>query len=153
MMKPLDELLADLSLRARKAEEAISAARKETSDGVTLRREAFRAAAAAAADRVDRDLRSAGTKLEGDWAALRDKVAADIGRLKSTFAGRQVELDAARLADRVVRRELEACIAIDFAFAAIENAKLAVLDAVIADREAAAVRERQPRGLQFRWTQ
>ncbi len=126
MMKPLDELLADLSLRARKAEEAISAARKETSDGVTLRREAFRAAAAAAADRVDRDLRSAGTKLEGDWA---------------------------RLADRASRKESEACVAIDFAVASIENAKLAVLDAVIADREAAAVRERQPRNLQFRWTQ
>jgi hypothetical protein len=41
-----------------------------------------------------------------------------------------------RLADRAVRKESEACVAIDFALASIEDAKLAVLDAVIADLEA-----------------
>jgi hypothetical protein len=134
MTKPLDQQLADLSVRAKKAEDAINSARKETRDRVVARREEFRAAAADAADRVDKDLRSAGASMEGDWTALRGKVAADIDRLKSKVADRQVELNASRLADRASRKESEACVAIDFAVASIENAKLAVLDA---DREAA----------------
>jgi hypothetical protein len=141
MTKPLDQQLSDLSVRAKRAEDAISSARKETSERVSARREEFRAAAAAAADQVDKDLRSAGTVLEGDWTALRGKVAADITRFKSKVAEKQVEINAIRLADRAARRESEACVAIDFALASIENAKLAVLDAVIADREASAARQ------------
>lgn len=138
MTKPLDQQLADLSVRAKKAEDAINSARNDTRDRVVARREEFRAAAADAAERVDKDLRSAGASMEGDWTALRGKVAADIDRLKSKVADRQVELNATRLADRASRKESEACVAIDFALASIENAKLAVLDAVIADREAAS---------------
>ena len=141
MTKPLEELLSDLSLRARKAEEAITTVRHETNDQATLRREQFRAAAAAAADRVERDLRTLGLKIEGDWTAVRSKVAADLARLKSKVSERQAELNAIRLTDRAMRRESEACVAIDFAAASIESAKLAVLDAVIADREASAARQ------------
>jgi hypothetical protein len=97
----------------------------------------FRAGAVAAADQFDHDLQSAGETIEGDWNALRGKAAADIARLKSKVAEKQVERNVTRLADRAARRESEACVAIDFAVASIENAKLAVLDAVIADREAA----------------
>src|SRR4051812_41282628 len=142
MTKPLDELLNDLSLRARHAEDAIGAVRRETHDGVVARREEFRAAAAAAADRVERDLQLVGTRLEGDWTALRRKGTSDLARLKSHVPDRQASLSSSRLVDRVARRESEACVAIDFAFAAIESAKLAVLEAVIADREASAARDR-----------
>jgi hypothetical protein len=137
MPQPLDQQLAALSVRAKNAEDAINSARKEARDRVVVRREEFRVAAAAAADRVDQDLQSAGNAIEGDWNALRGKVTADIARLKSNVAERQVERNVTRLADRAARRESEACVAIDFALASIENAKLAVLDAVIADREAA----------------
>ena len=135
-MKPLDQQLSDLSVRAKKAEDAIAEARRETRDRVAARREEFRAAAAAAADRVDQDLKSAGATLEQQWNALREKVTSDINRLRTNIAERQVERNVHRLADRASRKENEACVAIDFALASIEDAKLAVLDAVIAKREA-----------------
>lgn len=141
MTKPLDQQLSDLAVRAKKAEDAISAARRETRDAVRARREEFRTQAAAAADRVNNDLQAAGDNLASDWSALKSKVAADITRLRTNAADLQVELNAVKLADRAERRETEAGVAIDFAVAAIENAKLAVLDAVIAEDAAASARQ------------
>ena len=46
MVKPLSEQLADLSLHAKKAEDEIAAAKKETHDKVVARRDQVRAAAA-----------------------------------------------------------------------------------------------------------
>ena len=48
MAKPLSEQLADLSISAKKAEDAVAAARKEAQDKVIARREQAHAAAAAA---------------------------------------------------------------------------------------------------------
>ena len=139
-MRPLDEQLADLSVRAKQAQDAFEAARRETHDRVVARREEARAAAVAAADRVEKELQAAGASLESQWNALRQKVTADINRLKTTIADKQIERNVHRAADRAVRKENEARVAIDFALATIEDAQLAVLDAVIADREADEVR-------------
>jgi len=139
-MKPLDEQLADLSERAKQARDAFEAARRETHDRVVARREETRAAAVAAADRVEKELQAAGASLESQWNALRQKVTADINRLKTTITDKQIERNVHRAADRATRKENEARVAIDFALATIEDAQLAVLDAVIADREADEVR-------------
>jgi len=135
-MKPFDEQLADLSVRAKKAQDAFEAARKETHDRVVARREQTREAAAQAADRVDKELQSAGTSLEAQWNALKQKVTSDVNRLKTTISDKQVERNVHRAADRATRKENEARVAIDFALATIEDAQLAVLDAIIADLEA-----------------
>jgi hypothetical protein len=135
-MKPLDQQLADLSLRAKKVQDEFDAARKETHDRVVARREQTREAAAQAADRVEKELQAAGASLETQWNALRQKVTSDIDRLKTRLADKQVERNVHRAADRATRKESEARVAIDFALATIEDAKLAVLDAVIADIEA-----------------
>jgi len=140
-MKPLDQQLADLAVSAKKAEDAFAAARTETHDRVIARREQTRAAATAAADRVDKDLKSASTSISTQWHALQDKVSADLARLKSDFIERQVERNVHKAADLVARKEVEAAVAIDVALASIEDAKLAVLDAIIADAEAARLRE------------
>ncbi len=139
-MKPLDQQLSDLAVSAKKAEDAFAAARKETHDRVVARREQTRAAAAAAADRVDKDLKSAKATIATQWHALQDKISADIARLRTNVLERQVERDVTRAADRAARKEAEACVAIDVAMASIEDAKLAVLDAVIADVEATTLR-------------
>jgi len=136
MSKSLSQQLADLSQRAREVEDAIAAARQETREQALARREAFRAAAMAAADRVDRDLRAAGASLEGRWHSLQDKITHDIARLRADYFEREIRRDAQRAADRAARKEEEALAAIDYALASIEDAKLAVLDAVIADLEA-----------------
>jgi hypothetical protein len=139
-MKPFDEQLADLSVRAKKLQDTFTAARKETHDRLVARREETRAAAVAAADRVEKDLQAAGASLEAQWSTLRQKVTSDINRLKTSVADKQVERNVHRAADRATRKENEAVVAIDFALATIEDARFAVLEAVIADREAEEAR-------------
>jgi hypothetical protein len=136
MVKPLSEQLADMSASAKKAEDAITAARKETHDKIELRREQARAAASAAAAKVDANIKSVGAVATGQWTALQTKVAADLDRLKAKRAQHQHERDVKRAKDRADRMEWEAGIAIEYAIASIEDAKLAVLDAVIANVDA-----------------
>lgn len=141
MQKPLQDQLADLSVRAREAENAIADARRETRDRLLARREETRAAAAAAADRVEQDLRDAGTALADQWDALKQKVASDIQRFKMKIVERQVERDVQKAADLVARREARAAVAIDYAISSIEDAKLAAIDAVLAKVDAAQTRD------------
>jgi hypothetical protein len=72
----------------------------------------------------------------GQWKALQTKVAADLDRLKVRRAQHQHEHDVKRAKDHADRMEREAGIAIEYAIASIEDAKIAVLDAVIANVEA-----------------
>jgi hypothetical protein len=141
MPKSMSDRLAELSMRARTVEDAVAAARGEQRAAVLARREQTRADAAAAADRVEQDLRSVGNAIAGQWKALQAKIQDDIERLKTNFADRRVERSVHHAADRAARLETDASIAIDYAAAAIEDAKLAVLDAVLADLEVAHVRQ------------
>jgi hypothetical protein len=140
MVKPLSEQLADMSASAKKAEDAIASAQKETHDKIERRREQARAAASAAAAKVDADIKSVGAAVTERWNALQTKVAADIDRLKAKQAQQQHERDVKRAKDRADRMEWEAAIAVEYAIASIEDAKLAVLDAVIANVEAQEAR-------------
>jgi hypothetical protein len=104
------------------------------------RREQARASAAALADQVDKDIQAVGDSIAGQWNALQAKVAADISRLKATQEERQHERSVDRADRRAARLESEAHVAIDFARASIEDAKRAVLDAVVANLEAREAR-------------
>jgi hypothetical protein len=137
-MKPLSEQLADMSARAKTAEDNIAAAKKEAREKVVARREQTRAAAAAAVARVENDIRSAGEDVAGQWQALKAKISADVERLKSDRAERKHERDVSRARARADRLAMEAEVAIDYAIASIDDAQVAVLDAVIADLEAQA---------------
>jgi len=136
MVKPLSEQLADMSARAKKAEDNIAAAKKETQDKVVARREQIRASAAAAVNQVDKDIKTAGDAVAGQWNALKAKVSSDIERLKAKREERQHERTVVRAQDKADRMATEAAIAIDVAIASIDDAQLAVIDAVIADMDA-----------------
>ncbi|MFL5615122.1 MAG: hypothetical protein ACJ796_15760 [Gemmatimonadaceae bacterium] len=136
-MQSLHEHLADLSASAKRAEEAVMAARRETRDRVAVRREQARASAEAMADRVDKELSTASETFTTQWHTLQAKVAADIDRLRNDHSERQRNQSVKRAADRAARLETDAGVAIDYALASIEEAKLAVLDAVLAAIEAA----------------
>jgi hypothetical protein len=104
------------------------------------RREQARASAAAAVDRVEQDIRSIGDEIAEQWNALKTKVASDVERLKSKRTERQHERSTDRAQQRAAKLEAEASVAIDYALASIEDARLAALDAVIARIEAEDVR-------------
>jgi hypothetical protein len=78
MVKPLSAQLADLSVRAKNAEDAVAAAQKEAHDKVVARTEQAHAAATAAIDKVNRDIKSASNDVTSHWDALKMKVGADM---------------------------------------------------------------------------
>lgn len=136
-MQSLHEHLADLAASAKRAEEAVMAARREPRERVAARREQARASAEAMADKVDKELSTASETFTTQWHTLQAKVAADIDRLRHDHCERQRHVSVKRAADRAARLESDAGVAIDYALASIEEAKLAVLDAVLAAIEAA----------------
>ena len=136
MAKPLSEHLADLSVRAKHAEDALAAAQKEAHDKVVALKDQARAAATAATEKVNNDIKSAEDTATKNWNAVRAKIAADIKTLKAAVAHKKHDLDAKRAQDWADRLEWQANVMIDYAIASIEQAEWAVLDAVVARADA-----------------
>jgi hypothetical protein len=134
--KPLSEHLADLSVRAKHAEDALAAAQKEAKDKVVARKEQARAAVAAAAEKVGNDIKSAEDTATRNWNVVRAKIAPDINILKADIAHKKHDLDAKRAENYADRLEWEANVAIDYAIASVEHAEWAVLDAIVGRAEA-----------------
>jgi len=130
MAKRLSQQLADLSVRAKNAEDAVAAAEKEAHGKIEARKEQARAAAAKATEKVNQEIKSVGDTATRNWSAVRAKVAADIDSLKAGVARAKHNLDERQAESYAERLEWEAGVAIDYAIASVEQAKLAVLDAV-----------------------
>ena len=80
MVKPLSEQLTELSVRAKHAEDAFSAAQKEAHDKIEARKQRARADATTAIEKVNQKIKSANSDAERDWNVLKAKVAADIAK-------------------------------------------------------------------------
>jgi hypothetical protein len=130
MAKRLSEQLADLSVRAKNAEDSLAAAQKEARDKIVARKEQARAAATTAAQKVDQEIKSVGDAAASNWNAARAKIAADMSALKANAAHAKHDLDMKHAENRADRLEWEAGVAVDYAIASVEQAKLAALDAI-----------------------
>jgi hypothetical protein len=130
MTKRLSDQLADLSVRAKGAEQALDAAEKEADDKIVVRKEQAHAAATKAVEKVNQEAKSANDTANRNWSAVKANIADDMNRLKVNVAHAKHEHDVKRAENRADRLEWEAEFAIDYATAAVEQAKLAVLDAV-----------------------
>jgi hypothetical protein len=130
MAKPLSEQLADLSVRAKHAEDAFSAAQKEAHDKIEIRKQEARADATTAVEKVNQKIKSANNDTVRDWNAVKAKVAADIAALKASVAEAKHNHEVKRTERRADRLEWEAGFAIDYAIASVEQANFAVLDAI-----------------------
>jgi hypothetical protein len=126
MTKRLSEQLADLSVRAKSAEQAMDAAEKEAHDKIEARKQQAHAAATKAVEKVNQEVKSANESATRNWTTVKAKIADDMNHLKADITHAKYEHDVKR-ADRL---EWEAGFAIDYAIASVEQAKLAVLDAV-----------------------
>jgi hypothetical protein len=141
MAKKLSEQLADLSVHAKKAEDTVAAAQKETHDKIMSRWEQARTDARATTEKVNQQIQSAGDSAAKDWNARKAKIAADMDALKAKVVRKKHELDA-RLAEKEADRlESDAGLAIDYAIAAVDQARLAVLDAIEGRVEAEEARQ------------
>ena len=131
MAKRLSDQLADLSVRAKNAEDAVAAAQKEAHDKIVVRKEQARAAVTKAIETVNQELKSAGNTVAGNLNAVRAKLDADMSALKANVAQVEHNLDVKRAESRAERLEWEAGFAIDYAIASVEQARLATLDAIV----------------------
>jgi sulfite reductase alpha subunit-like flavoprotein len=130
MAKRLSEQLADLSVHAKKAEDAVSAAQKETHEKIMSRWEQARADATATTEKVNEKIQSVGDSAAKGWNARKAKIAADMDALKAKVVRKKHELDARRAESEAESLEWDAGLAIDYAIASVDQARLAVLDAV-----------------------
>ena len=130
MSKRLSEQLADLSARAKSAEEALDAAEKEAHDKILARKATAHAAATKAVEKVNQEIKSTNTTAARDLSVVKAKVAADLNALKADIAHAKHDRDVKRVENRAERLESDAAFAIDYAIASVEQARLAVLDAV-----------------------
>lgn len=141
MVKPLSEQLADLSARAKTAEDHVATAQQEAHENIMARREQTRAAVEQAITKVDQDIKSAGNNAADKWRSLQAKISSDMDALKTNIAERRHERDVARADNQAERLEWEAALAVDYAAASIEQAELAIYDAIIGRAEAQQARQ------------
>ena len=135
-MKPLSTQLADLSARAKNAEDSVAKAQKETHDKLVAVKQQAHADVNTALARLDRDIKSAGDNVTGLWNSLKAKVAADKTAWDKKIAQIKHDVSADLAKGYAQQLEWEASFAIAYAEAAIEEAKAATLDAVAARIEA-----------------
>ena len=140
MAKKLSVHLAELSVRAKKTEDAVAAAQTEAHDKVVARREQARAAATAAVEKVNQNVKSVGDTAARNWSAVKAKIAADKDALQAAVAQAKHDLDVKSAEKHAERLESEADFAIDYAIASVEQAGLAAIDAIAGRVEAEEAR-------------
>lgn len=130
MPKKLSEQLADLSVRAKTAEDSITAAQLEAHDKIEARKQQARATATTAMEKINQEIKSAEDKTSGKWSAARAKIDADLNMLKTKVTEAKHDRDVKHAQRHADELEWEAGFAIDYAVASIEQAKLASLAAI-----------------------
>src|SRR5215471_15951836 len=140
MVKKLSEHLAELSVRAKKAEDAVAAAQEEAHDKIEARRQQARAAATAAVEKVNQNIKSVGETATRDWSVVKAKIAADMNALKAGIAQAKHDRDVRHAENHAERLERDADFAIDYAIASVEQAGLAAIDAIVGRVEAEQVK-------------
>lgn len=108
----------------------MAVAQKEAHDKIVTRKEQARAAASAAIEKVNQEAKSARDSAAKNWDAVKAKIAADMSALKAKVATVKHNIDVKTAEDHADEMEWEAGFAIDYAIAAVEQAKLAALDAL-----------------------
>jgi len=130
MAKRLSEQLAELSVRAKNTEDAVAAAEQEAHDKIAARKQQARAAATTAVEKVNQEIQTVNGTAARDWNTVKAKIAADMAALKADVVHAKHNHDVKHAEKHADRLEREAGFAIDYAIASIEQARLAVLDAL-----------------------
>ena len=82
---------------------------------------------------------AAGQQVSDSWADVQRSWSAHVAKARKDVDKRKAGFSASNAEDRAEWAESDAEMAIDYAYSAIEEAEYAVLDAILARREAEAV--------------
>jgi hypothetical protein len=132
MARPLSEQLADLSVRAKKAEDEVAAAQKKASANIQEREDQIKSDAEQRRARLQQSASGAQDTVVSTWTNLSNQVQSDVDRLRTKMDVKKYEHDRDRAAKAANEAEDNAMRAIYFAIDSIDYAETAVLDALIA---------------------
>jgi len=137
-MTPLPSNIAELQELAKRIQEDAEAVRTEAREKLDARREDIRTHLTERMERLETNLQKAAEKGGQDFVAFREKVKSDRQRLKDKLGERREAFKAFFADASDEDRQLGAAIVIDYAISTVEQARLAVLDAVSDRAEARA---------------
>jgi hypothetical protein len=136
--RPLSEKLADLSKRAKAAEDAFETARTETKQKLDVRIDQVRSTVEQLKLKIQQEADSATEQSKAQWQDLQRRVAKRVDKMKADLDARKQQFAADRAATRADWAEDEATAAIADATEAIEYARYSVLNAVAARQDASS---------------
>lgn len=132
----ISEGLRKLADRAKVAEDHATAAKSQARADLEKTVDDVRASAEAGAIKVQADAQQASSNISATWDDVQRSWKAHVDKVKSDIHQRKTQLDAADAESRAEWAESDAVLAIDYAYAAIEEAEYVTLDAILARREA-----------------
>jgi len=130
------EELARLSARAKQAEDRAGAARKQGKAEVERSANEARAEVAAHADKLSETANATTAHVSESWNDMQSSWAKHIAKVRQDMDDRKAGLDLKMAETRADDAEDDALFAIDYAYATVEEAEYAVLDAILARKEA-----------------
>ncbi len=140
----LSASMAELSQRAKEAEDHIAAARKETREQLETRV----AEATATAQRRREEIKTRGTTVKDElasaWASLLGQVHEQFEKMRARLEEKRDDFDANAAGRRAEGAEANAADAVDFAQYALDEAEAAALEAADARKIANALRPGAP---------
>jgi hypothetical protein len=128
--------LKKLSERAKTAEDHATAAKNQARAELEQRMTNVRNSADAEATKLQAKTQAAGQQASDSWDDVQRSWNAHIAKARRDVDQRKAELNASNAQDRADLAEADAELAIDYAYSTIEEAEYAVLDAILARREA-----------------
>lgn len=129
-MRPVSELLSDMSVRAKSVEDSAAAARTETREQLDARIAKAKSDAQRHIDAAKVQATGAQQEVADQWATLQASVRTQLDDIHRGIDERREEHDAKVALRRADRAESNAVAAIEFALAAIDEADQSVLAAI-----------------------
>lgn len=128
--------LAKLSDRAKEAEAHAASAQDKAKPDLERDASAARASSQASAEKLRGTAENGKGNSSDDWAGVQQRWNEHVAAVRAKIESKKEEHDAAAAERRAIGAEEDASFAIDFAYSAIDEADSAVLDALLARREA-----------------
>ena len=132
----VSEGLTKLADRAKAAEDHAAAAKTEGRAELEQKMSTVKASAEKGAMDLQAQAQAASTNVSSSWEDVQRSWDAHVSKVHRDIDQRKAEFNAANASDRADWSESDAMLAIDYAYGAVVEAEYAVLDAILARREA-----------------
>ncbi|MFA3920686.1 hypothetical protein [Ruegeria hyattellae] len=129
-MTKLSDKLADLSVRVGDIEARADAFKSEQKEKRELKVATMKADVQAQQDKLQTVVQSKSDEIASAWAALNQSMRDKATSVRKEFEAKKDAIDATHAEHRADRLEFNAALAIDFALVAMEDAELAVAEAI-----------------------